>query len=77
MRLAGDVHHVLRAAEGVDRLRHKALRPGLARALDLRDAVAAGAFRFAHDARIGVGKRAIGEQRAGFRYMTVGKIDRG
>ncbi len=36
MRAARGVHHLLRAAEAVDRLGDEALRPGLARALDLR-----------------------------------------
>ena len=56
MRRAADVHDFLGAAEFVDRLGDKALRPGLARALDLRDAVAAGAFGFLQDAGIGLGK---------------------
>ena len=61
MRLAAGVHHRLRAAEAVDRLGDEALRPGLARRFDLRDAVAAGGLRRAQQARIGFGQRLVGE----------------
>ena len=44
---------------------------------DLRDAVAAGAFGFLQDAGIGLGKRLVGEERAGFWHFIVGQIDRG
>ena len=44
---------------------------------DLRDAVAAGALGFLQDARVGLGKRRVGEQRAGLRHLAVGQIDRG
>ena len=50
--LAAGVHDVLGAAEAVDRLGDEALRPHLARALDLVLA-AAGASRFAQHARVG------------------------
>ena len=46
MSAAGGVHHLLRAAELVDRLGDEALAPRLARALDLGLAVAAAALRF-------------------------------
>src|SRR5206468_3093054 len=42
MRRAADVHDVLGATEFVDRLGDETARPGVARALDLRDAVGAG-----------------------------------
>ena len=77
MRRAADVHHVLRAAESVDRLGDEALRPGFARALDLRVAVAAGALGFLQDAGIGFRQRLVGEQRAGLRHLAVRQIDRG
>ena len=54
MRLARYVHHLLGAAEAVDRLGHKALRPGAARALDLRHAIAPGALGLGQDARVGL-----------------------
>src|ERR1700751_1180448 len=44
--LAATVHGFLRTAEAVDRFGNKAVAPGTARALYLRDAVAAGAFGF-------------------------------
>ena len=56
MRRAADVHDFLRAAELVDRFGDEAVRPGFARALDLRDAVAAGAFGLVQDAGIGFRK---------------------
>src|SRR5262245_61080812 len=46
---AATVHDVLRTAETVDCFGNKAVTPGTARALDLRDAVAAGAFGFFDD----------------------------
>ena len=64
MALAGDVHDILRAAERVDRLGDKALRPRLAGALDLPDAVAARAFGLAQDAGVGFGERGVAKQRA-------------
>ena len=67
MPAARGVHHLLRAAEAVDRLGDEALRPDLARALDLRLAVAAGALGLAQDALVGVGERRVGEQVAGRR----------
>ena len=76
MGLAAHVHHLLRAAEAVDRLGDEALRPGLARGFDLLDAIAAGALGLAQHARIGLGQRLVGEERAGRRHLAAGKIDR-
>ncbi|MHC2781369.1 hypothetical protein ACVMBZ_000576 [Bradyrhizobium liaoningense] len=76
MRRAADVHHLLRPAEPVDGFRNEALRPGLARALDLGVAAAAAALGFAEDAGVGCGQRLVGEERAGFRHLTVRKIHR-
>ena len=76
MALAAGVHHVLSAAEIVDRLRDKALRPGLARAFDLRDPIAASAFGLVEDAKIGRRQRRIGEQRPGRRHRVVRQVDR-
>src|SRR5262249_15342252 len=55
MFFAGNIHHFLRAAEFVDRLRNETLRPDFARLFDLRDAIAAGAFGLLEDALVGVG----------------------
>ena len=55
--LAAGVHDLLRAAEFVDRLGDKAVRPALARFFDLALAVAARAFGLAQDAGISVGER--------------------
>src|SRR5438552_198407 len=74
---AARIHHRLRAAEAVDRLGDEALRPGLARRFDLRDAVAARALRLAQDARVGLGQRFVREQRAGLRHRAGGEINRG
>src|SRR5438094_48840 len=67
---AAGVHHLLRAAETVDRLGDKTVRPALARALDLALAVAAGAFRLAQNAHIGRRHGFVGEQRAGRRHLA-------
>ena len=77
MPLAAGVHDLLGAAEAVDRFGDKAVRPGFARALDLRDAIAAGALGFLDDAAIGCRERLVGEQRAGRRHFVVRQIDRG
>ena len=71
MRRAADVHDVLGAAEFVDRLRDKTLRPGLSCALDLRDAVASGALGFFQDAGVGFGELFVGEERTGFWHLVV------
>ena len=52
---ARDVHHLLRAAEPVDRLGDEALAPGLARALDLGLAAAAAGLGLLQDALVGLG----------------------
>ena len=44
---------------------------------DLRDAIAARALGLAQHARIGLGQRRVGEQRAGLRHLAAGQIDRG
>ena len=77
VRRAADVHHLLRAAELVDRLGDEALRPDLARLLDLRDAVAAGALGFLQHARIGRGERLVGEHHALLGHLAAGQIHRG
>ena len=77
MALAAGVHDLLGAAEAVDRLGDEALRPGQPRLLDLLDAIAAGAFGLAQHARVGVGQRLVGEQRAGRRQLAAGQVDRG
>ncbi len=77
MRLAAGVHDRLRTAETVDRLGDEALRPALARRLDLLDPVGAGALGLAQDARVGVSQRLVGEERAGLRHRAPGEIDRG
>ena len=76
MGFAAGVHHRLRAAEAVDGLGDEALRPGLARRFDLRNAIAARAFGLAQHARIGAGQRRIGEQASGLRHLAAGQIDR-
>ena len=77
MRRAADVHDFLGAAELVDRFRHKTVRPGFSRALDLRDAVGAGAFGLFQDAGVGFRELLVGEQRAGPRHFVVRQVDRG
>ena len=77
MRRTRDVHDLLRAAEFVDRFRHKALRPGFSRTLDLRDTVPARALGFLEDAGVGFREFFVGEQRAGPRHFIVRQIDRG
>ncbi len=62
MGFAAGVHYGLGAAEAVDRLGDKALRPGLARRLDLLDAIAARALGLAQHARVGIGQRLVREQ---------------
>ena len=76
MRFAAGVHHRLRAAEAVDRLGDETLRPDLARRFDLAHAVAAGAFRLAQHARVGLGQRLVGEQRSRLGHLAAGEIDR-
>ncbi len=71
MPAAAGIHDLLGAAEAVDRFRDETLRPRLARPLDLRDAIAAGALGFLEDAAIGGGERGVGEQRAGCRHLIV------
>ena len=70
------VHHLLRAAETIDRFGDESVRPGFARPLDLGDAVAAGAFGFGQDADIGRRQRFVGEQRSGCRNRAVRQIHR-
>ena len=60
-----------------DRFGDEAMRPGLARAFDLRNAVGAGAFRLGQDAGIGFRQRLVGKERAGFWHLIVRQIDRG
>ena len=74
--LPAGVHHRLRAAEAVDRLGDEALRPCLARRFDLAHAIAARALRLAQHARVGLGQRLVGEQRAGLRHLAAREIDR-
>ncbi len=71
VRRAAGVHHLLRAAELVDRLGDEALRPDLARLLDLRDAVAAGALGFLQHARVGRGECLVGEHHALLGHLAV------
>ena len=71
MAFAATVHHVLRAAETVDRLGDKAVAPCTPRPFDLRDPLAAGAFGFLDDAAIGCGQRLVGEERARRRQFVV------
>jgi hypothetical protein len=73
---AARVHHVLGAAEAIDGIRHKALRPGLACRIDLPFPIAAGELRFAYDPPIGLGHHPIGEQGAGPRHAAARQIDR-
>jgi hypothetical protein len=73
---AARVHDLLGAAEAIDRLGDEAVRPGCARPLDLRNAIAAGALGFFQDAQIGRGECLVGEQRNGRRHRVVGQIDR-
>ena len=70
------IHDFLGAAEAIDRLGDEALRPGQARRLDLPDAIAARALGLAQDARVGVGQRLVGEQRAGRRHLAARQVDR-
>ena len=77
MRRTRDVHDLLRAAEFVDRFRHKALRPGFSRTLDLRDTVPARALGFLEDAGVGFREFFVGEQRAGPRHFIVRQVDGG
>jgi hypothetical protein len=76
MALAAGVHDFLGAAETVDRFGDEAMRPGLARALDLPLPIAAGAFGVVEDARVGRRQRWVGEQRSGGRHRAVRQIDR-
>ena len=76
MPLAAGVHDLLGAAEAIDRLGDEALRPGHARLLDLLDPIAAGALGLAQHARIGLGQRRVGEQRADRRHVAARQIDR-
>jgi hypothetical protein len=72
--LSARVHHLLRAAETINRLRDEAPRPGFSCLLDLRDPVAAGAFSFREDADTGRRQRLVGEQRSRRRYRPVRQI---
>ena len=75
MAAAGRIHHLLRAAELVDRLGDEALAPGRAGALDLGLAISA-VGGLAQDALVGVGHRRIGEVRARLRHLAARQIER-
>ena len=76
MALPRSVHNLLRAAEAIDRFGDEALRPRLARALDLGLAAAAAALRLAQDTVVSRSHLRIGEHGAGRRHLAVAQIDR-
>src|SRR4029079_7652927 len=66
MERASNVHEPLRAAELVDGLSNKTLRPDLARTLDLLHAIAGSIRCFAQNPLISVRQRAVCKHRTGW-----------
>jgi len=74
MRRAADVHDFLRAARNLSiRFGNEAFRPCLARAFDLGDAIAAGAFGFLQYARIGFRQPLLVKSVPGFGTSLFGR----